>query len=148
MSSSTDDDVFGEWWASISRYPAMLVGTMAGQLVGIGVDAALGIRSFWIPLVFSVAIEAVVAVRFGGVGEAKKLDRAQCVRVSVTYSLAMLVISLPLVVWVAMSNASAVEGGVGLSFLTPDRIAIALVALAAATAGRAGLMLALVRRGP
>jgi hypothetical protein len=145
-SSNTGDDLFGEWWAAVSRYPAMLVGTLAGQLVGIAASAVIGTRTFWLPLVFSVVLEAVVGVRFGGTGAAKKLDRAQCVRVSVTYSLILLVITLPLVAWVGLSHQGAVEGGVGLSFLTPAHVAIAFVGLVAATAGRAGLMIALARR--
>jgi hypothetical protein len=147
MSGSTadDDDPFAEGWASLVRYPAMLAGTMAGQLVGIAIDAAVGTRSFWIPLMCSVALEAVVGARFGGQGASRLVDPSQCTRVSITYSLAFLALSVPLAFWVGASHVDTVSGGVGLSFFTPGHIALALVALAAATAARAGLMIALVR---
>ena len=149
MSGSTanDDDPFAEGWASLVRYPAMLAGTLAGQVIGIFIDAALGTRSFWIPAVCSVVLEAVVGARFGGQGASKLVDPAQCTRVSITYSLAFLALSVPLAFWVGASHVDAVSGGVGLSFFTPVHLALALVALVAATAGRAGLMILLVGRG-
>ena len=143
--STTDDELFSSW-GSFARYPAMLAGTVAGQLVGIGIDAGLGTRTLWIPLVCSVVLEAVVGARFGARG-GPPLDAQRCARVSWTYSLVLAGVSLPLLVWIAASHAAAVAGGVGYSFVTPAHFVGALVAFVAATAARAGLMIALVTRG-
>ncbi len=40
--SAAEDELFSSW-SSFSRYPAMLGGTVAGQLVGIAIDAGVGI---------------------------------------------------------------------------------------------------------
>src|SRR5580704_9141112 len=125
----------------------MLGGTVAGQLVGIGIDAVVGTRTLWIPLVCSVVLEAVVAARFGASRGGPSLDAQRCARVSWTYSLVLAGISLPLLVWIAASHAAEIAGGIGYSFVTPVRVVGALVVFAAATAGRAGLMIALVSRG-
>jgi hypothetical protein len=142
--SAADDELFASW-ASFARYPAMLAGTVTGQLVGIMVDAAVGSRSLWIPLVVSVVFEAIVGARYGGSG-GPALDARKCARVSWTYSLFLAGISVPLVAWIAASHAQSVPGGIGYAFVTPVRLAGALVAFVAATAGRAGLMIALVTR--
>jgi hypothetical protein len=144
--SATDDDELFESWGSFARYPAMLGGTVAGQLVGIAIDAGLGSRSLWIPLVFSVVFEALVGVRYGAGRGGLALDARKCARVSWTYSLVLASVSVPLLVWIAASHAQAVSGGIGYSFVTPIRVVGALVAFVAATAGRAGLMIALVTR--
>jgi hypothetical protein len=143
--SAADDDELFASWASFARYPAMLGGTVAGQLLGIAVDAAVGSRSLWIPLVFSVVLEAIVGVRYGAT-RGQALDARRCSRVSWTYSLLLAGISVPLVAWIAASHAQSVPGGMGYSFVTPGHLAAALVAFVAATAGRAGLMMALVTR--
>jgi hypothetical protein len=143
--SAADDDELFASWVSFARYPAMLAGTVAGQLVGIAVGAAVGSRSLWMPLVLSVVLEAIVGVRYGAT-RGQTLDARKCVRVSWTYSLMLAGISAPLVAWIAASNAQSVPGGVGYSFVTPVHVALALVAFALATAGRAGLMIALVTR--
>jgi hypothetical protein len=144
--SATEDELFSSW-GSFARYPAMLGGTVAGQLVGIGIDAVVGTRTLWIPLVCSVVLEAVVAARFGASRGGPSLDAQRCARVSWTYSLVLAGISLPLLVWIAASHAAEIAGGIGYSFVTPVRVVGALVVFAAATAGRAGLMIALVSRG-
>ena len=146
MTGSTTEDELFQSWGSFARYPAMLAGTFAGQLVGIGIDAAVGSRSLWIPLVCSVILEALVGVRYGGSVPGVPLDARKCARVSWTYSLVLTGVSLPLLIWIAASHVGAVPGGIGYSFVTPLRIAGALVAFVAATAGRAGIMIALVTR--
>jgi hypothetical protein len=142
--SAADDELFASW-VSFARYPAMLVGTVAGQLIGIAVDAAAGSRSLWMPLVLSVILEAIVGVRYGAT-RGQTLDARKCVRVSWTYSLMLACVTAPLVVWIAASNAQSVPGGAGYAFLTPVHVAGAIVAFALATAGRAGIMIALVTR--
>jgi hypothetical protein len=142
--SAAEDELFSSW-GSFSRYPAMLGGTVAGQLVGIAIDAGVGSRTLWIPLACSVVLEALVAVRFGSRG-GLPLDPRRCARVSWTYSLVLAGVSAPLLIWMAASHAAEVAGGVGYSFLTLPRLLGVLVVLAAATAARAGLMIALVTR--
>jgi len=146
MTGGTTEDELFESWSTFARYPAMLAGTVAGQLVGIAIDAAVGTRSLWIPLACSVVFEALVGVRFGASRGAPPLDARRCARVSWTYSLLLAGISVPLLVWMAASHAQEVNGGIGYSFLTPARVVGALIAFAAATAGRAGLMIALASR--
>ncbi len=145
-SATDDDDELFASWGSFARYPAMLGGTVAGQLVGIAFDAAIGSRSLWIPLVFSVVLEALVAVRYGSGRDGLSLDARKCARVSWTYSLVLAGVSVPLLIWITASHAEAVTGGIGYSFVTLGRALGALVAFVAATAGRAGLMIALVTR--
>lgn len=135
-----DEELFAGGWLAIIRYPAMLGGTLGGQIVGIIVDSAIGTRALWIPAACSVVLEALVASRFGPSNGQPRLDRAQCVRVSVTYSLVLLAVTLPLLVWVGASHIDAVPNGVGLSFFTPASVALAFVALAVATGARAALI--------
>jgi hypothetical protein len=139
------NDPFAGLWASVIRYPAMLGGTVAGQFVGIALDAVVGTRTPWIPLACSVVCEALVGVRFGGPAGTPLRDPSQCLRVSTTYSLALFAVSLPLLVWVVASHADAVQGGVGLSFVTPTLLGVGVAALVAATLARAGIMLAITR---
>ncbi len=142
--STTEDELFASW-STFARYPAMLGGTMAGQLLGIVVDAMVGSRSFWIPLVCSVVLEALVGARYAPRG-APPLDARRCARVSWTYSLVLAGVSTPLLVWILASHADAVPGGVSYSLLTPGFVVAALAGFAAATAGRAGLMIAFATR--
>jgi hypothetical protein len=146
MTDSTSEDELFASWSSFARYPAMLAGTFAGQLVGIAIDAVVSSRSLWIPLACSVVFEALVGARYGASSGAMPLDARKCARVSWTYSLVLAGVSVPLLIWIAASHAAAVPGGIGYSFVTPLRVLGALVAFAAATAGRAGLMIALVMR--
>ena len=139
-----DEDVLGEY-ASLMRYPAMLGGTLMGQLAGIAVQVPLGVRSLWISLVFSVIAEAVAAWLFGAKDE-HRLQASQCVRISVTYSITLLVVSLPILVWLLASHGASVPGGLGLSTLTPGLLATGVAMLAVATIARAAVMKALVAR--
>ena len=142
-----EEELFAGGWLAIVRYPAMLGGTLAGQVVGILVDTAVGSRDLWIPVACSVVLEAAIGARFGGSGGLPRLDRAQCIRVSITYSLVLLAISAPLLVWIGVSHMEAVPGGVGLSFITPLRAVAALVTVAVATAVRAALLSAFAPSG-
>jgi hypothetical protein len=141
-----EEELFAGGWLAIVRYPAMLGGTLAGQLAGILIDTAIGSRGLWIPAACSVVLEAVVGARFGGLGGVPRLDRAQCFRVSMNFSLMLLILSAPLLVWVGASHMDAVPGGVGLSFVTPLRAAVAVVVLATATVIRASLLSLFARK--
>jgi hypothetical protein len=144
-SAADDDDELFASWSSFVRYPAMLGGTIAGQLVGIAIESAAGSRGLWIPLACSVVFEALIGSRFG-VARGGRPDARQCARISWTYSAVLASVSVPLLIWVVASHVSGVEGGVNYSFVTPLRVGVAVVAFAAATAVRAGLMIALVVR--
>ena len=149
MSTEADDDnddVLGEY-ASLMRYPAMLAGTLIGQLVGIAVQVPLGVRTLWISLVFSVIAEAVAAWLFGAKGE-HRLEASQCLRISATYSVTLLVVSLMILIWLLASHGASVSGGLSLSAFTPGRVATGLTMLAVATVARAALMRALARKRP
>ena len=145
MSGTTTEDELFASWGSFARYPAMLAGTFFGQLAGIAIDAIVGSRSLWIPLVCSVFLEALVGARYGAARGAP-LDARKCARVSWTYSLVLAGVSVPLLVWIAASHAAAITGGIGYSFVTPLRVLGAVVAFVASTAGRAGLMIFFVSR--
>ena len=144
-STTDDDDELFASWSTFARYPAMLAGTVAGQLAGIALDAAIGSRSFWIPLACSVVCEALVGARYTPRG-GTPLDARRCARVSWTYSLVLAGVSVPLLVWILASHVAAVPGGVGYSVVTLRSVVAGVVAFVAATAGRAGLMIALVTR--
>jgi hypothetical protein len=91
----------------IAVYPAMLAGTIAGQFVGMGVDAvALGSRIIWVPLACSVLLEAVVGARYGAARVGHPLTASQRGRLSIYYSLALAAVSLPLAAWLVASRAS------------------------------------------
>jgi hypothetical protein len=141
-----EEELFKGGWLAIARYPAMLGGTLAGQLVGILIDVALDSRGLWIPAACSVLLEGAIGARFGGLNGEPRLDRAQALKVSMTYSLTILVVSAPLLVWVGLSHIEAVPEGVGLSFLTPLRVAVAVAVLAVATAVRAALFVLVAPR--
>jgi hypothetical protein len=142
--STTEDELFASW-SSFARYPAMLGGTMAGQLVGIVIDAMIGSRTFWLPLVFSVVFEALVGALYTPRG-GMRLDARRCARVSWTYSLVLAGVSVPLLGWILASHAEAVAGGIGYSIVTPGFVVALLIGFVAATVGRAALMIAIVTR--
>ncbi len=144
--SAAEDDWLAGASVAIVRYPAMLAGTVAGQLVGIAVDAAIGSRTVWIPLVCSVVLEALAGARAGASRGEGPLDAAQSARVSVTYSLGLVLLSVPLVIWIAASHPAAPDAGSALNVWTPARLGVAASAIAIATAVRWRLMIALCPR--
>ncbi len=146
--SAAEDDWFAGGSVAIIRYPAMLAGTVAGQLVGIAVDAMMGTRTVWIPLACSVVLEALAGARAGASRSDRPLDSAQSARVSVIYSLSLLVLSVPLVIWIAASHPAAPDAGSALALWTPARLAVLALALAVGTAARWGLMVAFGPRRP
>jgi len=88
-------------------YGAMFGATVAGQVLGIAVEAAL-LRShaLWIPLALSVVLEAVVGARYGSARVGHVLTSGERARVSMNYSLALAALSLPLAGWIAASGAT------------------------------------------
>jgi hypothetical protein len=144
--SAAEDDWLAGASVAVVRYPAMLAGTVAGQLLGIAVDAAIGSRTVWFPLACSVALEALAGTRAAASRGEGPLDAAQSARVSVTYSLGLLLVSVPLVIWIAASHTPAPDAGGALALWTPGRLGLAAVALAIATVVRWRLMIVLAPR--
>jgi hypothetical protein len=144
--SATEDDWFAGVSGAVVRYPAMLAATVAGQLAGIAVDAVVGSRAVWLPLAFSVVLEAFAGARAGGARAGVPLDSGQSARVSLRYSLGLVALSAPLVVWIAASHPIAPDGSVGLSVWTPARLIVATAALAVATLVRWRLMVVFAPR--
>lgn len=120
----------------VAVYPAMLVGTLAGQFVGVGLDVALGTRSVWAPLVCSVVLEALVGARYAAARAGEPLTPVQRRRLSVHYSLALVALSLPTWVWLTSSRVGRVE----LPSVSLLEVALALLAVVVGTAARYGLM--------
>jgi hypothetical protein len=122
-------------------YAAMLGATMAGQLLGIAVDASLATRSFWIPAACSVVLEAVVGARFGAARAGLVLGVARSGRVSATYTLCLLAVSVPLGIWIVASRPVAV----GITW-TAGGVAIGLAGVIAVAFVRWGLMVVFAPR--
>src|SRR5579863_7191807 len=94
------DDVF-----PIPIYAAMLAATLAGQFAGIALDALLlpG-HPAWVPLACSLLFEGIVGARYGAVRLGHPLTAGDRGRISVTYTLGLVVVSLPLAGWLSVSG--------------------------------------------
>jgi hypothetical protein len=114
----------------------MLVGTMAGQFVGLGLDVAIGTRSVWAPLACSVVLEALIGARYVAARASGPLTPVQRRRLSVNYSLALVALSLPTWVWLTSSRVGRLE----LPSVSLLEAALALLAVVVGTAARYGLM--------
>jgi hypothetical protein len=116
-------------------YGAMLAATVAGQLLGMAVDAlALARHVLWVPLALSVVLEALVGARVGAARVGHRLTNAERARLSVQYTVGLAAVSIPLAGWIAASRTAPARlfagGGVSLHRVT---VALGLVlALAAA----------------
>lgn len=132
----------------VSLYAAMLGATIAGQFLGMGVDAlALGRKVLWVPLAFSVLLEAVVAARFGAARMGHELTSAERVRLSAYYSAGLATVTLPLAVWLAASHGRSLVPGLAAPELALALVVV-LVGFAAITVLRWGLMSLFTRRSP
>lgn len=123
---------------------AMLGATLAGQLIGIAVDAFVGTRLPFLPVAFSIALEGLVGARVGALRAGRALTRRESARTSVAYSIGLVALSVPLVVWVRLSEAS---GGVATAPWAPGRLLVVPPLLVAWTAARAGVMILAAPRG-
>jgi len=123
-------------------YGAMLGATVAGQLAGIMIDSTFASRNLLVPCALSVALEAAVAARYGAARAGQPLSAARSARVSVCYSAMLLAVSVPLAAWII---ASRPVSSAHPSWTLVD-VALALGALAVATAARTGLMVVLAPR--
>jgi hypothetical protein len=125
-------------------YAAMLAATLGGQLVGIAIDLSVGSRGIWIPAACSVVLESVVGARVGAAHTGRALTMAESGQVSAYYSIGLLAISVPLVIWTYLARArEAAAVGEGLNawwvFALPAAFGIAAL-------GRWALMVALAPR--
>jgi hypothetical protein len=79
-------------------YVAMFGGTVAGQVVGMLLDALLlGRRVLWVPLACSLLFEAIAGARVG-----RPANASASARLSARYSLVLGAVSLPLAAWTAV----------------------------------------------
>ena len=128
-------------------YAAMFGATVAGQLVGIAADALIvGHRVVWVPLLCSVALEAVAGALFGAARLGRRLTRGECARVSAYYSTGLGSLSLTLLVWTLAANRSG-RSPASLRDMAMA-VGILLAGLVAATALRYTLMVLVSRRRP
>jgi hypothetical protein len=132
-------------------YGAMLVATVAGQFLGIAVDAlAIGRHVLWVPLAFSLLLEAVVGARFGASRVGHPLTAPERARLSTYYSVGLVALSVPLAGWIVASKAAPGQQlfAGGDSSLRDVSVSFALVLAAAIiyTALRFALMTLFTRR--
>jgi len=131
----------------LAVYGAMFGATVAGQLLGIALDAlVLHARWLWVPAAGSVVLEAIVAARWGA-RATPPLGAGRAWRLSACYSLLLGGLSLPLLGWAAAARAAPGRG------LTPEvlgsiawSLGAVAAALLAATLARGALLVALLRR--
>lgn len=149
--SSPEDRLQTEVSSVAAVFAAMLVATIAGQLAGIAIDAALGTRAFWVPVACSVGLEGVAGARVAASRLGRPLTPGESGRATVAYSIVLLAISVPLAVWIrASSVSSGVAGssaGAGLPW-TLRGLLLGGLALAAATVVRWAVLVACAPRVP
>jgi hypothetical protein len=139
--ASPEDRLSAEASSAGVVFAAMLVATVAGQLVGMAVDAAMGSRSFWVPIGSSVVFEGIAGARVAASRWGRPLTVRESWRVSLMYSLAWLAITAPLAVWVCLSRGP-VSGSLPGPMWTLGGLALALGALVAATLLRWAVLVA------
>jgi hypothetical protein len=128
-------------------YAAMLAATIAGQFLGMGVDAlALGRKVVWVPLACSVLLEAIVAARLGAARLGEEWTSAQRGRLSAYYSLGLAAVTLPLALWIAASDGRSLAPAPMATSHVVEALVVVLAAFGAATLLRWGLMSLFTRR--
>jgi hypothetical protein len=96
-----------EFPVALYVYAAMLAGTVGGQFLGMAVDAfALGRRVFWVPLAFSLVLEALAGERVGAARFGHPLAPRERAKLSLTYSAGLAAVSLVLAGWLGLSHAT------------------------------------------
>jgi hypothetical protein len=131
----------------VALYAAMLGATVAGQFLGMGVDAlALGRKILWVPLAFSVLLEAIVAARMGAARLGREWTSAQRGRLSAYYSLGLAAVTLPLAVWEAASHGQSLAPAPMATRDVVEAFVVVLAAFGAMTVVRWALMSLFTRR--
>jgi hypothetical protein len=123
-------------------YAAMLGATVAGLIGGIAVGSVLGIRSIGIPLGCAVVFASGAGARLGAAKYGAPLTPRQAGRISLTYSGALLVFSVPLLGWMEASRTGAGEA----ASWTPAKVVAGLALFALASLALWGLMVLLSPR--
>lgn len=139
--STANDDAVKLGPVPVVIYAAMLAATLGGQLVGIAIDVSVGSHGIWIPAACSMVLESVVGARVGAARTGRALTVTESGQVSAYYSIGLLAISVPLVLWTYLAHArEAAAAGEGLNAWW----ALALpAAFGIAALGRWALMVAL-----
>jgi hypothetical protein len=89
----------------IPVYAAMLVATLAGQFLGVGLQILVfGRHALWAPFACSLLLEAAVGAQYGAARAGRALTMRERGRISGTYTLALCVLSLPIAVWLSASG--------------------------------------------
>ncbi len=122
----------------IPVYVAMLAATIGGQIAGILLCTATGVAtgSIAVPFACSTALEAAVGARLGAARSGGALTPRQAWRIGATYSVGLLAVTVPMLVWM---DAAHKLGGAGSSW-TAGRVALAAALFVVGTLARWGLM--------
>jgi hypothetical protein len=113
-------------------------------MLGIGLDALVGVRTAVVPAACSVALEAFAAARLGARIEGHALETRRAAVVSATYTAALVAVSAPIAAWFAVARTVSAPG-VGFTW-TALRVAVVLLALGATIPARWGLIVLFSRR--
>jgi hypothetical protein len=149
--ASPEDRLLTEVSSVAAVFAAMLVATVAGQLAGIAIDAAIGSRAFWTPIACSVGLEGFAGARVAASRLGRPLTPRESGLVTLAYSLALLAISIPLAIWIRASSVTFAAAGSSAGGAFPwtlRGLVLGLVTLAAATLVRWAVLVACTPRTP
>jgi len=139
------DEVDDEWFKELSDatvvYAAMLGATVGGQLAGILMNVAFGWHQLWVPALLSVVLEALAAARGAASRRGRPLTSPESLRLSVTYSIGLFVVTVFLGFWTLLARPTG-SAPVPLPLSPALLLPLVVLAAAVATALRWGLMLA------
>jgi hypothetical protein len=131
----------------ITVYAAMFGATVAGQLVGMSLDALVaGRRVVWVPLGCSVVLEALTGARFGAKRVGRRLTWSEWGQVSVYYSGCLVAFSMPLAGWTLAYNRRLAAGASSRELAIA--LGVILFGIAVATVMRQALMILFASRRP
>lgn len=140
MQDSADDEWFKELSDATVVYAAMLGATVGGQLAGIFANISLGWHQLWLPALFSVVLEALAGARGSASRRGRPLTSHESLRLSVTYSIGLFVVTLFLGVWTLLARPAG-SAPVPVPLPPALLLPVLVVAAALATALRWGLMI-------
>lgn len=133
-----------EWVARTSArlvlYATMLGATLGGEALGIVATMAAGVRTLWVPAVCSVVLEALAGARVGASGAGRALSPRECLRISVTYSIGFVAVTMPLALWTYASARTSGAAWASGAPWTLGRTAVFVLFAIGATFVRAALM--------
>jgi hypothetical protein len=141
VQDEAEDEWFKEASDAIVVYAAMLGATVGGQLAGILLNVALGWHQLWVPALLSVVLEALAAARGTASRRGRPLTSPESLRLSVTYSVGLFVVTGFLGVWTLLARPTG-SAPVPLPLSPALLLPVVVLAAAVATALRWGLMIA------